>query len=221
MEPQTEIPSIELVDISKSYADGPSRLQILKGLSFQVRRGTLFGLSGRSGVGKSTVLNLIAGLDRVTSGGILCDGQRISDFEEREYEDLRRNHLGFVFQKAHLIPELTALENVTLSLHAQTQKTKRDIAKDVLGQLGLLDRINHFPAQLSGGQQQRVAIARAIAGKRKVLLADEPTASLDADNRAIIIKTFRNLVESEGVSIVVATHDPVLLDASDDILALE
>jgi len=210
-------------DVSKSYRDGGRSLLVLSDLSFDVPESTLFAISGRSGVGKSTVLNLAAGFDEIDEGEIAFHSEVISDASPARREALRREEIGFVFQRSHLIPELTALENITLSLHdsSLSSRQKRDIAADLLVELSLSDRADHLPEQLSGGQRQRVAVARAIAGMKALLLADEPTSSLDDENRDHMISLFRGLIEKRRLTIVVASHDAKVLAASDRVLSLD
>lgn len=210
-------------NVSKSYRDGGFDLSVLFELSFEVPQATLFALSGRSGSGKSTILNLAAGFDDVDNGEITFGEQIVSSAPKTLQEKLRRTDIGFVFQRTHLLPELNALENITLSMHdpSMSSQMKRDVAMELLADFNLGDRAKHRPEQLSGGQRQRVAVARAIAGNKKLLLADEPTSSLDDDNRDHMIAIFRGLIEKRGLTIVMSSHDTHMLTAADHVLSLD
>lgn len=209
--------------VSKSFQDGDRVLRIFSDLSFEVPKGAVFAISGRSGVGKSTILNLTAGFDDVDSGEIYLEGEPISAASAVRREALRRSEIGFVFQHSHLLPELTALENITLSMHdlSLTSRQKRDLAMEILADFQLEDRARHRPDQLSGGQRQRVSVARAIAGKKSILLADEPTSSLDDGNRDRMIQLFLDLRAKHALTILLASHDAQVLQAADHVLSLD
>lgn len=210
-------------NVGKSFQDGDRVLTIFSGLSFEVPKGAIFAISGRSGVGKSTILNLTAGFDDLDSGEIFLNTEPISAATPTRLETLRRTEIGFVFQHSHLLPELTALENITLSMHdlSLTSRQKRGRAMDLLADFQLEDRARHRPDQLSGGQRQRVAVARAIAGKKTLLLADEPTASLDDENRDRMIQLFLDLRAKYALTILLASHDARVLEAADQVLSLD
>ena len=210
-------------DVAKSYRDGERVLPVLSGLSFDVPKGTLFALAGRSGAGKSTILNLAAGFDAVDGGEILIGSVAISSASEARKETLRREVIGFVFQRTHLLPELDAVENITLSIHdpALSARQKRELALELLDEFQMADRAQPRPDQLSGGQRQRVAVARAIAGNKSLLLADEPTSSLDDENRDHMITLFRGLIENRGLTVLMASHDAEMLGAADHVLSLD
>ena len=170
------MPYIEFSNVVRSYGEGTAKINALDGASFQVERGELAVILGQSGAGKTTALNILGGMDRATSGGVIVGDRDISDATEDELVDFRRADVGFVFQFYNLVPNLTALENVELA--AQICPDSLD-AEETLGKVGLSGRLDNFPAQLSGGEQQRVSIARALAKNPKLLLCDEPTGALD------------------------------------------
>jgi putative ABC transport system ATP-binding protein len=187
-----------------------------------IGRGELTVVHGRSGSGKTTLLNMIGGLDRPTRGRVWVDGAEVSAMGEDELVRLRREKIGFVFQAFGLVPILTAAENIEVPLRLRNEhpgtRTKR--VAELLELVGLGGRARHRPYELSGGEQQRVAIVRALANRPKLLIADEPTGQLDSSNARTIMEVIRELVRSEGVSAIVATHDPLLLDVADRVVEL-
>jgi putative ABC transport system ATP-binding protein len=187
-----------------------------------IGRGELTVVHGRSGSGKTTLLNMIGGLDRPTRGRVWVDGAEVSAMGEDELVRLRREKIGFVFQAFGLVPILTAAENIEVPLRLRNEhpgtRTKR--VAELLELVGLAGRARHRPYELSGGEQQRVAIVRALANRPKLLIADEPTGQLDSSNARTIMEVIRELVRSEGVSAIVATHDPLLLDVADRVVEL-
>ena len=194
----------------------------LKGLDLQIPKGKLTILKGRSGSGKTTLMNILSALDRPTEGQVYFADQDISDLSEKERSALRRTNIGFVFQSVALIPMLSAYENVEFSLRlAKYPGNRRQRAEECLNMVGLGNRLHHLPQELSGGEQQRVAIARAIAHRPKVLFADEPTAELDTNTGLQVVKIFRQLCESEDVTIVMTTHDVGLMELADMTYQLE
>jgi putative ABC transport system ATP-binding protein len=201
---------------------GESVVHALRGVDFEVGRGELVALQGRSGSGKTSLLNIIGGLDDPTAGHVWIDGQDVIAMPERELIQLRRHKIGFIFQAFGLIPILTATENVEVPLRlANAPVAQRDERARVLLELvGLGERAKHRPHELSGGEQQRVAIARALANNPEILLADEPTGQLDSQTGRTIMTLIRALVRSEGVTALVATHDPVLIDIADRVITL-
>ncbi|HAX26049.1 MAG TPA: ABC transporter [Chloroflexi bacterium] len=201
---------------------GDSVVHALRGVDLTVGRGELVAIQGRSGSGKTTLLNIIGGLDRPSSGLASIDGMVVSELPENELIELRRHRIGFIFQAFGLIPILTAAENVEVPLRlAQAQISRREERVRVLLELvGLGDRARHRPHELSGGEQQRVAIARALANSPEILIADEPTGQLDSQTGRTIMTLIRALVRSEGVTALVATHDPVLIDLADRVITL-
>src|SRR5690349_10698741 len=208
---------IRLKNVVKAYpakaeANG-AVIRALDNISLEVAPGEWLAMMGPSGSGKSTMVNLIGCLDRPTSGEILLDGQNVAGIAASELNRVRAEKIGFIFQQFHLIPYLTALENVMLAqyLHSMTDKQE---ALAALARVGLKDRANHLPAQLSGGEQQRVCIARALINDPKIILADEPTGNLDAANEEIVLRLLRDL-HKQGRTIVMVTHDPIVARLGD------
>jgi putative ABC transport system ATP-binding protein len=198
-------------NLVKTIRNGAHEVQIVRDISFDVPSRQFVAVMGPSGSGKSTLLGLIAGLDAPTSGSIIVDGQEITTLPEDELAQLRGKKLGFVFQSYHLIPTLTALENVILPMEFNgTGKDAAGRAEQLLDGVGLIDRRDHYPAQLSGGEQQRVAIARAFMMKPSVLLADEPTGNLDSANGRHVLELLIRLNKDEGTTLVLVTHDELL-----------
>jgi len=193
----------------KTYAMGKRSLEVLRGVDLTVARGEFLALRGASGAGKSTLLHLIGGLDSPNAGEIFFKNQNLAKFSENELTQFRNRRVGFVFQAYHLLPELTALENVCLPARmartssAQTEKRGREL----LSRVGLKDRTDHKPSELSGGEQQRVAIARALINEPELLLADEPTGNLDSKTGGEIIELLKNLCAEKQMTLVIATHD--------------
>ena len=209
--------------LTRDYPSGDSVIHALRGIDLSVGRGELMAVKGRSGSGKTTLLNLLGGLDKPTSGRVLVDGMEVSGMTESQLVDFRRNTVAFIFQAFGLVPILSAAENVEIPLRlVRADPTVRDDrVMELLELVGLAERANHRPHELSGGEQQRVAIARALANRPKLLLADEPTGQLDSTTGHAIMATLRAVVRAEGVTAVVATHDPALLDLADRILEIQ
>jgi putative ABC transport system ATP-binding protein len=201
---------------------GGAVVRALRGVELELERGTLTVVHGRSGAGKTTLLNMIGGLDRPTRGHVWLDGAEVSAMGEEELVRLRRDEIGFVFQSFGLIPILTAAENVEVPLRLRRvdPRTRTERVAELLELVGLADRARHRPYELSGGEQQRVAIVRALANRPGLLIADEPTGQLDSANARTIMQVVRELVTSQGVSALVATHDPLLLDVADLVVEL-
>ena len=209
--------SIELIGLRKVYR-GDERgqageIRALDGVSLSVRKGEWLAIMGPSGSGKSSLVNLIGCLDRQTSGEILIDGQNLRALSGSELNRFRAEKIGFIFQQFHLIPYLTALENVMLAQYFHSMTDKQE-ALEALDRVGLQDRADHLPAHLSGGEQQRVCIARALINDPSIILADEPTGNLDAKNEEIVLRQFRDL-HRQGRTIVMVTHDPVVARLAD------
>ncbi len=194
----------------------------LKDISFEIPEKTLTILRGRSGSGKTTLLNILSALDKPTSGKVWVRGKDITTMSESKRELLRRKDTGFIFQSVSLIPLMTAFENVEFALRMAGVKTgRKERAEECLHMVGLGNRIHHMPQELSGGEQQRVAIARAVAHHPKLIFADEPTGELDSATAVSVVNLFKQMVEKEGVTIIMTTHDVSLMDAGDLVLALE
>ncbi len=198
--------------LNKSVSLQSGELNILHDINLSVDQGESLAIVGRSGSGKTTLLGLLAGLDTPTSGSVSMLGQRLEQLDEDERAALRARNVGFVFQSFHLLPAMTALENVMLPLELIGENGAEKMARDYLVELGLQDRLHSFPSQLSGGEQQRVAIARAFAGRPSVLFADEPTGNLDADTGAQIIEQLFDLNAREKTTLIMVTHDEALAD---------
>ena len=208
--------------LGRDFRAGASVVHALRDVDLSLRDGTLTVVHGRSGSGKTTLLNMIGGLDRPTRGRVWVDGDEISAKGEDELVGLRRDKIGFVFQSFGLVPILTAAENIEVPLRLRRvdpgERARR--VRELLELVGLAGRAKHRPYELSGGEQQRVAICRALANRPRLLIADEPTAQLDSGNALTIMEFARDLVAGEGVSAVVATHDPLLLDVADEVVEL-
>jgi len=207
---------IEVRGLTKTIATPTHSVDILKGIDLEIPRGQFAAIMGPSGSGKSTLLGLLAGLDGPTSGRIVLDGEDITDLDEDQLALLRGRKIGFVFQSYHLIPTLTAQENVMLPLELSGNAcdgTER--ARELLDSVGLLDRSEHYPVQLSGGEQQRVALARAFVGRPPILLADEPTGNLDTANGRIVLELLVTLNRREETTLVLVTHDQQISEQAD------
>jgi putative ABC transport system ATP-binding protein len=214
---------VEAIGLSREYPMGDSVVHALRSIDLSVGRGELLAVRGRSGSGKTTLLNLLGGLDHPTSGRVVLDGHEVSSMGESELVEVRRRSVAFIFQAFGLVPILTAAENVEIPLRlVRTEPRERDArVADLLELVGLGGRARHRPHELSGGEQQRVAIARALANRPTVLLADEPTGQLDSETGHMIMTLLQAVVRTEGVTAIVATHDPVMLDVADRILELQ
>ncbi len=207
--------------LGKQVSSPEGTLAILSDVTFAVRRGESVAIIGASGAGKSTLLALLAGLDESTSGHALLAGNDLTTLDEDGRAAVRAGHVGFVFQSFHLIPSLTALENVMLPLELARRADAREAAREALAGVGLASRVGHYPRQLSGGEQQRVAIARAFVGKPDVLFADEPTGNLDAATGAKIMDLLFGLNRATQTTLVLVTHDRVHAERCDRIIELE
>lgn len=209
-------------DIVRCFKTGGEDFYALKGVDIEIPRGKLTILKGRSGSGKTTLLNALSTLDEPTSGEVWFDNMAYSDMTDKDKERVRRQEIGFVFQSVALIPIMTAYENVDFALRLAGKTDNSEARIDsVLEMVGMKERMKHMPAQMSGGEQQRVAIARAIAHEPKVVFADEPTGALDTETGIRIMALFRELVEREGITIVMTTHDTNLMELGDVIYEME
>lgn len=219
-EPEKETgPILSVKDVRRSFPVGGGEIQVLKGIDMEVLSGQLVMLKGRSGSGKTTLLNMLGGLDQPTSGEIWFRGQPLHELNDDKRTLLRRDQIGFIFQAYALLPLLSAWENVELSLRmagVPPQEWKRRVTH-CLELVGLGKRMFHRPFELSGGEQQRVAIAKAIAHRPKLLLADEPTANLDSQMGAQVMAVFKNIIQTERVTICMTTHDPTILEVADHV----
>jgi putative ABC transport system ATP-binding protein len=208
------------IELTKVYGTGDVAVRALDGISVEFERGRFTAVMGPSGSGKSTLMNCMAGLDTPTSGQVFVGEEEIGSLDDAGLTKLRRDHVGFVFQAFNLIPTLTAAENITLP--ADLAGSEVDLAwfDELVGRLGIADRLSHRPAELSGGQQQRVACARALIGRPKLIFADEPTGNLDSNASAQLLEFLRRAVSEEGQSIVMVTHDPLAAAYADRVLFL-
>lgn len=199
-----------LRDIRKSYRIGPTKVEVLKGVSLEIQQGELLSIMGQSGCGKSTLMNIIGLLDRPTSGSFMLDDAEVSYTNDDALSEIRNQRIGFVFQQYFLLSRLTALENVALPLVYRGDKdaSSHERCTELLKRVGMADRAHHRPNELSGGQQQRVAIARALVGNPSLILADEPTGALDTNVGGEIMELFKALNAEEGITVVIITHDP-------------
>jgi len=204
---------VELVDVTKTYGEpgDPASVSVLKGITLKIEQGNAIAIVGPSGCGKSTLLNIIGGLDHATSGRILLDGRDLARLSDDELARIRNREIGFVFQMHHLLPQCTVLENVLVPTLAEKKRRAavpalRGEAESLLARVGLADRMSHRPGELSGGQRQRVAVARALINKPKLLLADEPTGSLDEESSQSIAELLAQLNRDDGVTMAVVTH---------------
>jgi putative ABC transport system ATP-binding protein len=211
---------IELRNISKTVTSGDQPLTILYPLQYDIRSGQFIAIVGPSGSGKSTLLGLIAGLDAPTSGSVVIDGVDITALDEDALARLRGEKIGFVFQSFHLIPSLTAFENVAVPMEIAGTPDVRRRASVLLDEVGLSSRAHHYPSQLSGGEQQRVALARALANNPAIVLADEPTGNLDTATGRHILDLLREIHRSRGTTLVLVTHDAELAAMADSRLVL-
>lgn len=209
---------IELKKVKKEYVMGSVKIVAAHNVSFEIEKGELVVILGPSGAGKTTILNLLGGMDNATSGSIIVDGEDVTKLKRKELIGYRRNSIGFVFQFYNLVQNLTALENVELAV--QICKNPLD-PKTILEQVGLKDRINNFPAQLSGGEQQRVAIARAIAKNPKLLLCDEPTGALDSKTGIKILELLQKSCREMGMTTIIITHNAIISEIADKVIRLK
>lgn len=209
-------------NIVKCFKTGGEDFYALKGINMEVSRGRLTILKGRSGSGKTTLLNALSTLDEPTSGEVYFDGRAYSELTDKDKEKIRRQEIGFIFQSVALIPIMNAYENVDFALRMTGNIEDSDAhIREVLALVGMKDRMLHMPMQMSGGEQQRVAIARAVVHRPKVIFADEPTGALDTETGIRVMALFRKLVEKEGITIVMTTHDPNLMELGDIIYEMK
>jgi len=216
-------PVLSVRDVTKSIDTGTHRVEILRGIDFEIERGEFVAIMGASGSGKSTLLGLLAGLDSPTSGSIRIDGEEITGLKEDALASLRNTKIGFVFQSYQLIPTLTAEENVLLpaELAGEVSRQAEDRARLLLDTVGLSERRDHYPVQLSGGEQQRVALARAFMRKPPLLLADEPTGNLDSTTGRHVLALLKSLNQQEGATLVLVTHDRELASHATRVITLK
>ena len=210
----------EVRNATKRYGAGDAAVTALDDVSVQFLRGTFTAIMGPSGSGKSSVLHVAAGLDTLSSGDVVLGGDALSELTDRELTRLRRDRLGFVFQAFNLIPTLTAYENIILPIRLAGRRVDASWIQQLVGMVGLTDRVDHRPSELSGGQQQRVAVARALATRPELVFADEPTGNLDSRSGTEILEFLRRAVREMHQTIVMVTHDPVAASFADHVLFL-
>ena len=212
---------IRVDDISMQLRAGGHQVTILTGVSFEIPEKQVVAIVGPSGSGKSTLLGLLAGLDKPSTGCIHLQGQEITSLTEHQLAQFRRQHIGYIFQSFHLIPTLTALENVAMPLELSGEMSAMKRAEAWLDAVGLKERAGHYPVQLSGGEQQRVAVARAFVCQPPVLLADEPTGNLDSSTGEVVINLLLKLNRDQGSTLVLVTHDVTLAKRADRVISLQ
>ena len=218
----TETPLVELRALTKSYPEGGGEHVVFRNLSIGIRRGETIALLGSSGSGKSTLLNLIGGIDLPSAGEVILDGTNLTGLSEQRRTLFRRRHIGLVFQSFNLIPTLTVMENLLLplELNGKTGALPRAAAQDLLARVGLADRAGAYPDRLSGGEQQRVAVARAVVHDPFLLLADEPTGSLDAETGTRVLELLVGLARNGGRTMIIVTHSDAVALAADRVIAI-
>ncbi|MDF2836460.1 MAG: transporter ATP-binding protein, partial [Paenibacillus sp.] len=209
--------------ITKSFGRGSGAVHVLNGVDIAIPAGSLIAFKGRSGSGKTTLINLLSALDRPDGGRVMFEGNDLTAMSDQERDGIRRTRMGLIFQSFALLPLMSAYENVEFVLRVSgfPAQERKAAAEGALEQVGLRSRMSHRPFELSGGEQQRTAIARAIAHKPRLLLADEPTAELDSRTGLQIMKIFRELVEQAGMTIIMTTHDPAIMEIVDHVYELE
>ena len=212
---------LELQDIYLNYKTENTLVEVIKGVNLKINSGENVAVVGKSGSGKTSLIMLIAGLEKATSGKIIFEDQDISTYSEDELADLRKRKIGIVFQSFYLIPNYTALENVSLVLEINKIENAQKKSAELLEQFGLKDRLNHFPSQLSGGEQQRVAIARSIILSPKLILADEPSGNLDSENSKLIINLLFKYSKQNNSSLILVTHDQSIAKEFDKIIEIK
>ena len=212
--------SIQFNNVSLSYGDIAEEVEVLKDISFSIDSTEVVSIVGPSGSGKTSIIMLASGLENASKGSIQINGKEIVGLKEKELSEVRRKNIGIVFQSFYLIPNLTAVENVLLSLEANQQYSLEKDAENLLGEFGLSHRMHHLPSELSGGEQQRVAIARALINKPKIILADEPTGNLDSVNSESMIDLLFEYTKKSHTSLVMVTHDSSIAKRCDRIIEI-
>ena len=212
---------LQFSDVQLQYQNGQNLTEVIKSISFAINQNERLAIVGKSGSGKTSLLMLMAGLEKPTSGSIQFHEEELTLYTEDQLTDFRKENIGIVFQSFYLIPSYTALENVALSLEINFQKNALVQAEEILTDLGLKDRLHHFPSQLSGGEQQRVAIARAIINKPELILADEPTGNLDEENSQVIADLLFNVSQKYQKSLCLVTHDLELAKKCDRLMKID
>jgi len=216
----TAIPIVTAVDLCRRFGEGEAAVDALAGVSLELPAGAFTAIMGPSGSGKSTLMHCLAGLDKPTAGSVTIDGTDLSTLEDRKLTELRRDKVGFIFQSFNLLPVLTAQENIELPLRIAGRKVDDAWRDQLVGTVGIGDRLTHHPSELSGGQQQRVAVARALVTKPAVVFADEPTGNLDSVASAEVLKLLRQSVDELGQTVVMVTHEASAAAVADRVVVL-
>jgi len=213
---------IKAENIVKTYETGKIEVQAVRGISLEVEKGEFTALVGSSGCGKTTLLNILNGLDTATSGNVFLSGKNLNDMSEKELSDFRRDHVGFIFQSYNLIPVLSVKENIeyVMTLQGVDKKEREERVNEILEIVGLQDMKDRFPSEMSGGQQQRVAVARAVVTKPDIILADEPTANLDSQTGIDLLDMMKDLNENLGTTFLFATHDNLVMQRAKRLVKL-
>lgn len=206
---------LDIISLNKIYGKGENKVQALKDINLSIEKGKFTAIIGPSGSGKSTLLNCIAGLDNISSGKVLLEGEDISTLNDKSLSKLRSEEFGFIFQSFNLIPVINVYENIILPISIDDKKVDKGHIDNIIDKLGLKDKINKFPNELSGGQQQRVAIARALANKPKIIFADEPTGNLDSKTTDEVMNLLNSCVEEFGQTLVMITHNNEIAKRAD------
>ncbi|EXX84611.1 macrolide ABC transporter ATP-binding protein [Paenibacillus darwinianus] len=212
---------LKVAGVKRVFGKGAGAVTALGGIDLEIRRGRIVALVGRSGSGKTTLLNILSALDEPTEGRVFFEGQDMTEWSDKERSAHRRKQIGLVFQSFGLVPLMSAYENVEFGMRIAGLRGNKDAAERALDWVGMRERMKHRPPELSGGEQQRVAIARAIAHEPVLLVADEPTAELDSRMGLQIMKVFRDLVRRRGMTVVMTTHDPGMMELVDQVISLE
>lgn len=212
---------LKVENLSKRYGSGENKVVALNNVSFSVNKGEFIAIVGPSGSGKSTLLHLLGGVDRPTAGKVFIDGKDIYELKEKELAILRRREIGFIFQQYNLIPVLNVKENITMPILLDYKKEDKEYTDELIGILGLEERIEHLPSQLSGGQQQRVAIGRALINRPSIILADEPTGNLDSKNSKEVMELLKISVKKYNQTLIMITHDLNLAEEADRVIRIE
>ncbi|WP_209332385.1 ABC transporter ATP-binding protein [Lunatimonas salinarum] len=212
---------LSVTNLTKTYQSGSRKLTVLDNVNFEVNAGATMAIVGPSGSGKTTLLGLCAGLDTASGGSVKLVGKALENLSEDERAKVRNESVGFIFQNFQLLPTLTALENVMVPMELKKRKDARHQAEVLLNQVGLGDRLTHYPSQLSGGEQQRVSIARAFANEPKILFADEPTGNLDTETGDMIENLIFQLNKEKGTTLILVTHDPQLAERTQQIISIK
>jgi len=213
--------AVKCSSLTKTYDMGKERVHALRGVDLKVPEGAFYAIMGTSGCGKSTLLNLIGGLDKPSSGTVEINGKSLSSMKEKELSGIRRDYIGFVFQKFNLINELTVWENIILPILLTGKKPDEDKINDLCETLQIKERITHTPLELSGGQQQRVAIARALANDPKIILCDEPTGNLDHSSSTEVVNLIKDIHDKYKKTVIMVTHDSEVASVADKILKMD